>query len=279
MTNWIVIPHVTNWPLTQGALEDSLAQILGDIGVLLINNGAEPIPALPQEVLYWRHHPPMLSLAATWNRALGFVWETGEDQALVINNDVRIHPSTYWYLRETQRLTGAMLVTATGVTLPQYEDFCRMTEEEELQIHGRLHPLPGPDFSCFLITKAGHEAYPFDEGYQPAFCEDLDMHRRYMLGGDGAEIFGTGLPYYHEGSATLKSLPEEQAEALRRRIDQGSRAYHQKKWGGPANQERYTRPFDPGSDQDGVTTPELFERVRYDHPALDRALTLLDPRD
>lgn len=269
--NWIIIPHVTNWPLTQGALEDSLAQDLGDVGVLLINNGPEPLPTIPPEVLVWRHHPPMLSLAATWNRALGFVWATGETHALVLNNDVRINPRTYQFLVRTAERTGAWFVTATGVTLPQYEEFCQDPGaaglDRRLDQHP-VYPLPGPDFSCFLITQAGQEKYPFDEHYQPAFCEDLDLHRRYLLGGDGEKIFGTGLPHYHLGSATLKSLPEARATRLRQQIDQGSRAYHQTKWGGPANQERYLIPFDPTSDRDGVTTPELFERVRYGHPAL-----------
>lgn len=273
MTNWVVIPHVTNWPLTKAAIEDSLAQSIGDVRVLLINNGPEPIPSIPKEVLYWRHHPPMLSLSATWNRALGFVWETGEDHALVINNDVRIHPSTYQYLVRTVHSTGALFVTATGVTLLQYEQFCQDPGPGDSTRYPWYpsYPLPGPDFSCFLITKKGHTKYPFDENYIPAFIEDISAHRMYMLGGDGQRIFGTGLPYYHVGSSTLKSLPEDKAAALHRRIDQGSRQYHLRHWGGPANQERFIKPFGPEAYK-GVTTPELFERVRYGLHALPDVL-------
>jgi hypothetical protein len=520
--NWVIVPYICNWEATESALQDCLAQILPDIRLLFINNGAESIPKVwlhhPQ-VAYWRHYPPMLSLSATWNRALGFVWETGEDHALVINNDVRMWAGTYNYLLRTVQETRALFVTATGVTLPQYEAFLASDPNPEVGLP--TYPLPGPDFSCFLITKEGHTKYPFDEGYQPAFCvtpetlvltkdlhwvpigglhagdwllgvdehsglrgkgehyrrrylpsqitsvhrrlapclrlqmsdgrtvtcsrdhkwltktrhegspyewrsaetlrvgwsistpldpwkppstytegwlagiidgegclrqtgrnkfelnisqkpgvvldrihtllrevgipftgrirpengvaiveigirrhvfqalgqlrprrllaglewddvctfsrslpmgllienitdagtqevvtvetstktyiangmiahncEDLDMHRRYMLDGDGQRIFGTGLPYYHIGSSTLKTLPEDKREALQRRIEQGSRAYHLRKWGGPANQERLTVPFDLSSARDGVTTPELFERVRNGQTAL-----------
>jgi hypothetical protein len=125
----------------------------------------------------------------------------------------------------------------------------------------------GPDFSCFLISKEGHEKYPFDEAFSPAYCEDLDMHRRYILGGDGDKIFSVNLPYWHvdHGSGTLKAVSAERRAKIEGQINAGSRAYYQRKWGGPVNAERYTIPFEEQSAQDGVTTPELQRVILGGH--------------
>lgn len=273
--NWVICPFRDRWDLTRDALADALAQTLPDLRVLLIDQGSseETRQAYLQEladprVSLWRHQPPMLSLSATWNRALGMVWEGGGLSALVINNDLRFVPVTYKYLRSVQENTGAYFVTATGVTQEQYDTFCA---EGHVDISDGMppYPLPGPDFSCYLITKAGHEAYPFDENYVPAYVEDCDMHRRYMLRGDGGRIFGTGLPYYHVGSGTLKGLDADKRMKLEAQISAGSRQYHLKKWGGTgANEETYTVPFEPTSARADVSNPELFERVRNGQPAL-----------
>lgn len=270
---WIILPFVDAWDLTKAALQDCLAQTLPDVHVLLIDQGSNGetrrqytrvIEQYPRASL-WRHIPPLLSLGTTWNTALEMVWQAGEDHALVVNNDIRMWAGTYEYLYEVQRRTEAYFVTATGVTREQYDAYLRMPELGPPSIPG--YPLPGPDFSCYLITKAGHQKYPFDTHYIPAYCEDIDLHRRYMLGGDGAKMFGTGLPYHHIGSGTLKSMSPEEEQKHQARIQTGSRAYHLQKWGGHANQEIYTTPFGPYGVS-GVSTPELFERVRNGHPPL-----------
>lgn len=266
--NWILMPFRDRWDLTQAALGDALAQTLPNLRVLLIDQGSSEATReaylahlrelADSRVSLWRHQPPMLSLSATWNRALQMVWDGGGAQALVINNDLRFAPWTYRYLLDVLDAKGAYFVSATGVTVEQYETY--LTSGVQVPVLPG-YPLPGPDFSCYLITKAGHDKYPFDEGYQPAYCEDLDLHRRYMLGGDGQRIFGTGLPYYHVGSGTLKGMEPDKRMRLEAQITQGSRAYHLQKWGGAANQEVYAAPFDETPRPD-VTTPMLFERVR-----------------
>lgn len=269
MLNWILCPFRDRWDLTEAAATDALAQTVPDLRLLLIDQGSsEETKAaytrwlksgVGPAVSLWRHQPPMLSLSATWNRALQMVWDSGGAQALVINNDLRMWRGTYAYLQEVQQQSAAYFVTATGVTGEQYEAWLRAPAA--LSGNAPSYPLPGPDFSCYLITKEGHTKYPFDEAYQPAYCEDLDMHRRYMLGGDGARIFGTGLPYYHVGSGTLKGMDADKRMRLEQQISQGSRAYHRQKWGGPANQETFAVPFGP-LGVSGIETPVLFERVR-----------------
>lgn len=267
MLNPIVMPYRGNLEMTQQAMDDCLAQTI-DVRLLTIRNGGEgTVPSYDARALHWHHDPPLPSLSATWNRALRFAWEAGAEHALVVNNDVRLWEGTYQYLVETQRLTGALFVTATGVTEAQYTAFTAAPSID--RIGAQPYPLPGPDFSCFLITKECHEKYQFDEEYVPAFCEDLSYHREMMLGGDGARIFGTGLPYLHYGSQTIKSLDDAGRNKLNGQINLGSRAHHARKWGGGANEETYTGAFDPTSARFGVTTAELFERVRNGQPTLD----------
>lgn len=250
---------------TEAAINDVLAQT-SPTRLLIVNQGIETefrerleriAEQYPDRVFVWSHVPSLPSLAATWNRALHLVWETGGTEALVVNNDVRLHKYTYYLLSWYRQRTDALFVTAVGVTAEQFNpDLDYAYEENDKSLHSR----GGPDFSCFLISKEGHEKYPFDENFSPAYCEDLDLHRRYMLGGDGEKIFSINLPYLHYGSGTLKSMTPEQKSSLERRIGQ-SRAYYEKKWGGSVNHERFTIPFDAETDQDGVTTPELQRAI------------------
>jgi hypothetical protein len=129
---------------------------------------------------------------------------------------------------------------------------------------GDGHPTApgGPDFSCFLLTKEGHAHYRFDERFIPAYHEDLDTHRRYMLGGHGDKIFGINLPFLHYASQTMNQAAPA-AQAKFRQGFEGSKAYYLAKWGGPVNQETFRTPFGKGvvelpyTKDKLVTTPEL----------------------
>jgi hypothetical protein len=247
--------------LTEAAIADCLAQSV-PVRLLIVNQGV-PTPfrsrleqiaeEYADQILLWHHDPPLPSLSATWNRALRFCWESGAEEALVINNDVRLSIDTVEILSSQLETEKALFITAVGVTSEQFAAAGMVISHG----HG------GPDFSCYLISKEGHDKYPFDEKFIPAFCEDLDTHRRYMLGGDGHRIFSINLPFHHigGGSQTLKSMSPEARAKHEARIGI-SRAHYKAKWGGDVNQERYTIPFDPQSDQDGVTTPELQKAIQ-----------------
>lgn len=269
-----IMPYLDAAALTRVAVQDVLAQGR-DLSLLLIDNGSQEEGRElgiqlaidhPGQILRWRHDPPLPSLSAVWNGALRFAWEAGFSEALVVNNDVEIWSETYAYLAAVREASDALFVSATGVTPEQYRTFLQAGAASP--ISAPPYPLPGPDFSCYLITRECHERYPFDEGYIPAYCEDLDYHRRLMLGGDGSRIFGTGLPFLHVGSGTLTSMDATARMKWERRISQGSRAHHLEKWGGPANEERYAVPFDPTSAREGVKTQELFARVRVGEAAI-----------
>jgi GT2 family glycosyltransferase len=258
MTDWIIVPVLNCLDYTRATLEDCLAQDGVDPRVLVVNQGSndetraalEDLAMADARALVWTHDPPFPSLAATWNRALAFVWAVGGQAALVVNNDVRLHPRTYHVLRWVAGEADALLVSGVGVSEADYhpDDYRISTDERG-----------GPDFSCFLMTRAGHEQYPFDEAYVPAYCEDVDLHRRMLLGGDGRRIFGVNVPFLHYRSRTLNAMSGEQQAAWARRAKQ-ARAHYVRKWGGEVNQETFFSPFNEPTAQVwtcGPTTPEL----------------------
>ena len=260
---WVICVFIDNFEMTTQALEDLLGQSTSP-QVLAIDNGSTlknwtKIRKWAQDhprLWLWRHNPSLPSLAATWNYALDFVWEVGGEEALVVNHDVRVRKLTYELLSTTLRGEDALFVSAVGVTPDQYH--ANVPEVLKDPSKG------GPDFSCFLLSKEGHKKYRFDENFTPAYCEDLDFHRRMMLGGDGKRIFSINVPFAHFASGVLKSLESKEREALERRISEGSRAYYEKKWGGPVNHEAYWSPFGKYSsplighdDEMEPTTPNL----------------------
>ena len=265
---WVIMPVMGGEALTDAAISDVLAQSI-PTRLLIIAQGVhgswrQHLQQVAEEsdgrVLIWWADPPLPSLSASWNRALRFVWSTGAEDAIVVNNDVRLRADTGSMLRIIQDNQCALFVSAVGVTGEQFD---AQLGRRGVDVVGDDISRGGPDFSCFLLTKEGHEKYPFDENFIPAYCEDLDLHRRYMLAGEGDRIFSINLPFHHvdHGSGTLKSFTPEQKQRHEARIGQSRRHYEQK-WGGPVNQELYSIPFDPLSAQGGVTTPELQKMVQ-----------------
>jgi len=253
-----IMPIIDCLKYTKGAVEDVLLQTL-DTRLLIVDNGSNDETRAwldeaqlrdPTRVIVWHHLPPLPSLAATWNRALHFAWEIGENRAFVINNDVHLHEQTFERLSRVLDLTAALFVTATGISnaLP-----AELDESDT--------PYGGPDFSCFCIRRSCHERFPFDERYIPAYCEDLDYHRRLLLDGEGSRIFSANVPFVHFASRTINRSPEA-FKAFQAGARQ-SQAYHAAKWGGGPNEERYTVPFDPKSGIDSdVSTHTLFDHAR-----------------
>lgn len=272
---WCVMPILAGPAMTEAAIGDLLAQSL-PTKLLLINQGVEDsfrdrLERLAEQeaerIFLWSHQPPLPSLSASWNHALDYVWSLGEEVAFVVNNDVRLHPDTVerlaWHLEDA----SALFVSAVGVTPEQFE----AARTTELTLDQRC-ARGGPDFSCYLIAKACHDRFRFDERFVPAFCEDLDYHRRLMLAGEGQRIFSVNLPYLHLASQTLKALPDAEAGRIRQQIERGSRAYYAQKWGGPVNAETFPEPFGPtNATGASVTTPALFdkERAQWAPPAAE----------
>jgi hypothetical protein len=257
---WAIMPLVNGWTeFGEQASYDLLGQSIPTT-LLIAAQGVDPPTRDALErfaekfsdrvfCVFW--NPPIPSLSGVWNRCLDFVWSTGERAALVVNHDVRVHAETAVTLSHAMHDTEAWFVSAVGVTAEQFSMDATMIED--WQTRG------GPDFSCFLIRQEGHARYRFDEGFIPAFCEDLSTHREYLLGGDGRRIFSVNVPYLHFASQTLKTMPSARKATIERQINTISRVHYERCWGGPVNQETYVVKGDPASAAtDGsATTPYL----------------------
>jgi hypothetical protein len=252
MENWVICPTIDLPEMTITAARDILGQVDVQTRVLLISNGSSDesrakfeafAEACHPRVLLWSHDPPLPSLSWTWNRALQFCWEAGAEEALVLNNDVRLHPQTYSLLLQAQAKHGALLTSAVNTG--------EMPEPYKWDLDSR----GGPDFSCFLISKECHAKYPFDNNL--CWFGDNQIHRTMWLAGDGARIGSVLVPYKHLASQTIKGADEALAAQLHARFRR-DRDYYQKAWGGLPHHETYLKAFDPASAREGVGTPGGF---------------------
>ena len=254
MRSVVIIPVLGNPEQTYEAIQSAKAQTgIGKVYVLVVDQGGVPnLSSWNHETdrfccRVWRHQPSLPSLAAVWNCALDYAWASGAEDALVINNDVELVPEYYQWLRSALQLRALWFLSGVGVTPKQFKDFSNRDAGSDYWMYDvadqpfELHP----DFSAFLITQQCHRLYRFDESYIPAYCEDQDYHRRLLLDGHGRKIGKINLPFLHHASGTLKAMTPEENERKSIAIHVGSRAYHEKKWAGPVNQERAVTPFGP----------------------------------
>lgn len=251
----VIIPYIDCWNLTQRAVQSVIQP--GVSPILLIDNGStedtrhsfrqwyQTLPESTRKIIFpWRHAPQFPSLAQTWNHALDFMWEIGESQALVLNNDAEI--ATLWMVpclamamtMDPSTVRGPLpwVVTGVGVNQADWDKVDKMNPPSDWS-----KSRGGPDFSCFLISKACHQLYRFDPNFIPAYHEDNDYHRRLVLDGYGDKIYSLNLPFLHHGSATINRTPEVH-EAWGPQFE-SSRAYYVRKWGGLPGEETYSAPF------------------------------------
>lgn len=281
-----IMPVLNNWPMTEQAIYDLLGQSV-PTRVIVPAQGVDAelrthlehlAEKFPDRVLCVFWDPALPALAAVWNRCLEMVWSLGEEEALVVNNDVRLLPQTVEFLSSVRHDTEALFVSAVGVAPEQFDQNMKLDYDSLLTTSSRgglVGPASpgGPDFSCFLISRQGHREYPFDEHFIPAFCEDLDLHRRMMLQGDGARIFSVNVPFLHYASQTLKTMDPAKKAKVEGLINRASREYYARKWGGPVNQETFYYPFGEAKGcgytvgSSGPTTPELQAYQRWIDPA------------
>ncbi len=253
MTNWILVLTRNNLHLTRNAVRTFLAQDIGDIRVLIIDDNST------DGTLQWAQSVPVMAIprfehsgvAAMWNLGLSLIFKSN-DHALVCNNDVELQLNTYRYLVED----GGGFVTAVGSNDREKIKRIQSPGRDGLDdsgwefsgtdgqgnIVGYIRPDPNatrphPDFSCYLIRKETYEKVgPFDENYKVAFVEDQDYHVR--LHKASADAHCIDLPFLHLSSQTVRnSSPEEQeriyAQARR------NREYFKEKWGVEGASEEY----------------------------------------
>ncbi len=258
-TAWVVMPFIDLWDeYTHQAAEDVLAQEgTGDVHLLLVANDCKDEELKKAEkwrgvqggrVLLWNHRPALPALGSTWNTALQFCWQAGVEEALVVNNDVRLHEHTLLTLWEVMQNERALFVSAVGVREEQFDPGIKRmgwwsappVEENTAGLNWLdAAPRGGPDYSCFLISKECHEQFPFDP--ELTYHGDNDHHRRVKLAGEGERIFSVNVPYLHYGSATVNRSPEAREEG--HRVFAAHKDYYARKWGGAVGEERFETPF------------------------------------
>ena len=229
MFNPIICPVRNNLNLTRKAIRTFKAQdIYGGVYTLVINNdstdGTSEYLSTERDISQMYFHPP-LSVAASWNRALTFVFRAGASYALVVNNDVELRSDTYRLLVED----GGGFVTAVGRR--DWPEPGPMSTEKR----------PHPDFSCFLIRKEIYEKVgPFDEQFLVAYAEDWDYHVR--LHKAGITAYCIDLPFLHHGAQTIKMADLAEVRKIQIQAEK-NREYFKKKWGFSGGSPEYYRFF------------------------------------
>jgi len=234
--NPVIMLTLNNLALTKKAVKSVLAQDVGDITMLVIDNGSsdgtwEYLYGISSSKVRVVFNRPAKSVAASWNFGLSFCFNAfRESHALVLNNDIELRPDTYRHLLAD----GGGFVTAVGSNDPM-----KIIAAFAPGPDGILRPAlewpdpakkrPHPDFSCFLIRKEVFERVgPFDERFEGAFAEDWDMHCR--LHQAGIPAMSLDLPFYHHGSATINAADPVAVRRIQIQADK-NREYFKRKWG------------------------------------------------
>jgi GT2 family glycosyltransferase len=261
--NWVVTVVHNNLDLTMDAVKSFLAQDIGDVKVLVVNNESTDNTAswLQFANSQWGveslHLYPQTGVAHAWNRALEYLFGDGssnfEDRVLVCNNDVVLRPDTYSLL-DGER---AAFVTAVGEHTADCLDAPVKTFIDEYStLKLDCEHRPHPDFSCFMISvDCWFEVGPFDENFKLAFCEDWDYHCRMHRAGIGA--YCIQLPFLHvgAGSQTVKRATDEERGRIYMQA-RLNRDYFAKKYGFEGGTPEYYKFFSAPAAPSPVTIEE-----------------------
>jgi GT2 family glycosyltransferase len=245
--NLVIIPVACGPAMTKAAIDSALAQDIGEVRALVIDNastdGTGPwLRTLDSERITVLQHLRPISLNRIWNKALDLAFRSLHlDHALVINNDVTLRTDTYRLLRDT----GLPFVTGVGVD---------SLDQALAAQPAPANRSPHPSFSCFLLRKEVWETVgPFDEQFW-AWASDGDYHLR--MDAAGIDAWSIDLPFHHIGSATLKNVPHEEHLRLCRLSDEDRAKFHAK-WGCAIGSDEYYARFHSKRDNKYSTTGRL----------------------
>jgi glycosyltransferase involved in cell wall biosynthesis len=215
--NIIIVPVLSNLPMTRTAIQSALTQDIGDVTVMAIDNGSRDgcgsyIRSLPRSITLSYSSPHGVS--HVWNSALTLTFDQWNlEYALVINNDVWLRPDTYRLLVAD----GGLFVTGVSVS----------DRKQTTDINERSRS-PHPSFSCYLIrSKVWRTVGQFDES-MAIYASDGDYHLR--MDKAGIDAYAIALPFFHEVSGTLKSASPEERDRICRQSDRDRETFA-KKWG------------------------------------------------
>jgi GT2 family glycosyltransferase len=232
--NPIIVPVRNGLHLTRKAIKTFKAQdIAGGVDIIVIDNqstdGTSEYLQTQHDIAVMHFNPP-LSVAASWNRALQWVFHAGAEYALVANNDLELRNDCYRHLVAD----GGGFVTAVGTRDPEKIKPPYLDPDPAKK-------RPHPDFSCYLIRREVYEHVgPFDENFLIGYVEDSDMHVRLHRAGIHAEALE--LPFLHHGAQTIRYADPGEVRKIQIQADK-NREYFRKKYGFAVASEEYYRYF------------------------------------
>ena len=214
--------------------------------ILLIDNGSTDETNVEARALVgpsftYHRNGSNLGVSRAWNDGIQDGFEHGYDLALILNNDIILHPRCvdYLVLRMTAAEEKIGMVTAVDVSKDLASPGCM--SDLAVDLKETLIALEEPNFSAFLISRACWESVgPFDEAYFPAYFEDNDYHFRVKLKGLRAVAHPPAL-FYHFGSAT--QYQSKDAPVVPSQYYMQNRAYYFRKWGGLPGHETFSEAF------------------------------------
>lgn len=203
--------------------------------IFIVDNGSTDGTTLwaVQNEIVIESFPGNSGFSVGMNCGLRFIFEElGADYCLCPNNDTVL---PRWYYRMLVE-TGFPIVSGVQGSNGEKHTI------EDLSIPPAVDSVrPSPDFCAFLIRRNAWEAIgPFDET-MVNYASDCDYHLRgHKL---GIEMNHVDIPFYHEGSATIRLGDYFEGLEISARADK-DREVFRKKWGFYPGSDDYKKQFD-----------------------------------
>lgn len=215
----LVIPTLTRYDRLEAMLDSVASSTSKPDQIIVIDNGRK----LLYKPFLFRHNnidiyipQSNLGVAGSCNQALRMV----KDWWFHCNDDVELEEHLI------ERMKAAVEEGDAMMYIPDYG--------------------VGSAFSVFMMHKSITDVIGWwDENFFPIYFEDNCFGYRMNLAGVKRKVV-EGCKYHHHTSSTIKGLPEDQ-QRLHHDNFRKLQEYYINKWGGPPEQEKYSRPFDGGS--------------------------------
>lgn len=211
----IGIPTINRADLLNPTLEKYLVDF-PDTEIVLVDNGNQQL--IEHERINIYRPGENLGVAGSWNYLCRHIFsKLNKPYALILNDDVYLGKFDHQVTECIEKLPEESLLVSTGT-------WC----------------------SFLLPARTFGRVGEFDEGFKIAYFEDNDYAYRLKL---------AGTPHFPtKGITPLKVIKNsgslERDRSLNRMFEH-NRQYYIEKWGGPLNEEKFTKPFN-GKKKDAI---------------------------
>jgi len=182
------------------------------------------------------------SLSFAWNYGIKDSLRRGYEYVFVINNDVLFHNRAVIELVERMNKKDVLLASCLDV-----REECIVPEDiNDMPDKKDVPESEHPNFSAFMVDRRLIDVVgEFDQGFDPAYFEDNDMHYRIKLANEKAICYPPAM-FYHFGSRTQNQdgFPAGMVDGEK---FERCRSYYRQKWGGDPGFEKFTNPFNDPS--------------------------------